>query len=425
MGYHDYVSSTILFAIMVFFIGYLNPLIGSRKLALLFPALFFPSIVLTPPELMPQNFVWQVFALFCISIAFMCCCALFIFPNFASIEIQDRFCFILQGGIVSFDLAMKAMMACHKAEASAYLCELDIILKNILQCHEIIGIKLLFALYEPHSLVRRIFRSHQSVINQHPLSHLQATSSSILWHITCLVDAINKMNYSLYHAQVVEKCRVEFLDVSKKFQNVLECCVNESRDRDSDLQTEGKMTDLIAELKRSCDAAYKSFLDSLMEAEGIAHEASEISSSSIIQQDEYDAKKDMDKDVDKALAGLTSPIHYVSYDKDAHVGPNRITASYFFFHVSELTRSLEHNFCSRPASTPKPFVLAEFLKECYLFFVNYLKSFTLNFHSNCLMGIRMVIIMGIGLIFVELPIMRDRFQQGEREIGCHREVVVN
>jgi hypothetical protein len=114
MGYHDYVSCTVVFMIIAFYMGYTTVAVQSRKMAVILPALLIVNIVQTPDNLLPGTFLWDLIAETYLSCAINVAIALFLFPRYACIEVHDRFNFAMKKNEDILDLLVHAALSNHK-----------------------------------------------------------------------------------------------------------------------------------------------------------------------------------------------------------------------------------------------------------------------------------------------------------------------
>ena len=89
LGYEQYAATAVLIFVTSFYIGTRNSNVQSRKFGLLFPSIFFTTVIATPA--LPATFAWTLYATFLLGLALSLATSLFILPHYAFIELDSRF----------------------------------------------------------------------------------------------------------------------------------------------------------------------------------------------------------------------------------------------------------------------------------------------------------------------------------------------
>jgi hypothetical protein len=402
MGFHDYTSSTILFFITCFWMGYVNPSAATRKIALLLPVVLFVTLVTTPRSYVAQGFMWELLGMSLMSLCVSTAVSLCVFPRFASIETQDRFGYALSRSSEVLELVMSAVLSTHRASAEVFLCEADSIVKNASDSQEAMGVRAFLSQLEPVATLRFIFRNQQILYNKYSPTELAAISGNLGWHLTSVIHAARNMNFNEYHAIGVENLRDEFLDTIFKYQNVIALV-------DCRAQDVERVDQAIEHLKTACDHMFATLSRSLKIADQRTATAAEDSF--------YDGINKKRVDIPSSCQGLDSS----SFDSDAKTGANRLAFSFFLFHISELVQTVENKFHSKSTVTtpvsavsPKPFVtMQDVLHMPVALYLSMFTHYATDYETKTKVALRTAFLMGIGLIFAEVPKMAMKFEQGQ------------
>lgn len=254
MGYHSYTSTCIVFVVVCFWMGYVNPSMGARKIALLLPAVILVTIVNTPNALLTDIFIWEFLEDSFIAVAVDIAISFVLIPRYASFEVTERFHYALRRNADVLELIFNAMLSNHKAESEIYLCEADELLLRLQENQDTIGMRAFVGSYEPVTILRSLFRSKQLVYNQFALSDFQLMNSTMFWHISSLAQAVREINFNEYHANTWSHTRSAFQDIAMKYHAVVVLLGNEQNG--SYVQEPMVINAAIVDLKKSCDHMY-------------------------------------------------------------------------------------------------------------------------------------------------------------------------
>jgi hypothetical protein len=447
VGYHNYLSATLLFFFVTFYIGYTNLSITTRKIVLLLPVVVIPSLLQSPRSAIPPNFIWfllgEMLVASCVSVAVSC----FVFPRYASVELQDRFSFALSKLAQVMELSIQAMMATTQVESQSYLLETESLLKLLYENHDAMVQRNFFSKLEPQYLLRKVFRTHL-VYENHSNLELVGISSTLLWHLYSMVQSVKEMNFHKFHAKITEETNTIFMTIAKKFQTVLHKI-------DSATCSKEEMDLEIQDLLETCDESYKILSLALKEAETLIHKSREDNDNELIH-----VKKEMTETFQELKAKakqfqppetlieeetLESPLPSdseraplkdmkYSFDLDARIGGNRLTFSFFLFHLSETIHYLNSKFHSESetktsqspatvltstnsATVPQKPSLSLFGKLKMIVVVIFTSIYQFHFDDKkeirLKTGLRTAVTLSVALIFIEVPILATKFENGQ------------
>ena len=381
MGFHDYLSSTLVYLLLCFWIGYSNPNIQARKIALFYPGLLFSTIVITPNDVMPWNFTWKL--LLEIFISYFCTLAIsaLFLPRFATIEILDRFEYSLQNSTACFRLVVNAMFSSHRSQAEVFLSQAEALLGNLTENQEAMNARLSLTEYEPSGLLRRLTSQSRRLYSSRSPAELITLSSTLLWHMSCLTEVVGKINFNEYHALAWTASKRAFEEALEQVKAVIDLI---SSDPDPETLSKGMNT-----LTLACDSAYKSLALYLAAAEksksaGNAGGASQ-----------------KNLQIDFSKQGI--------YDIDAPPQSNRLTPSYFLFHFTEFISIIQLKFNANDATkVPAMISPINILHSLQVFY----QRMTSDVHNKVKNGSRSMLLMGVALAFVETPALSRKFENG-------------
>ncbi|CAF3244784.1 unnamed protein product [Rotaria sp. Silwood2] len=213
LSYGHYLAAELLLLILSFLIAYQCTQIQTRKIALLYNAIFFSTIV--NEEKLPILFVFLLLAVFLIGISISIFVSLLVFPLFATIDVENRFNYCLCYFQRMYYLIIQAFLSPDPIAAKVSLSRASIIEDIIRQTLIIMQTRLVEARYEPSRLLQRIFfrkRKHMIDLNIQGLSikfestffmmfSLEQVNllSSLMFHVSSLQLMVNKCQFNEYH----------------------------------------------------------------------------------------------------------------------------------------------------------------------------------------------------------------------------------
>lgn len=417
MGYHDYVSSTILFFCTCFYIGYLYQTIAHRKVALILPIVYYVTIVNTPTDVLQENFVWEVLAVVLMGLCVDMAVTLFIFPRFACLECQDRFSYSLARNEEVLELAMKAMFSNHRANAEVFLCEANAIIAQINANQEMMYTRSAIANWEPIGWVRYVYRSKQTLFNSYSIPDLTQISAYLTWHSTATAHAAAHMNFNEFHSAVADLCRDSFLNAEAQYKTLIRLLRSRSHNKE-------QINQQIEELKKALDHMHAKLSESYRAADkvitGKEPASPVLSGKHSMTSDEAESINSITVTSDD---GNSVPL----FDGDSKKESNRLTFSYWLFHMSELIQTVENKFWTNEeghiASTysvksggSKTTNYKMFLSIATLpvtIVVDFWTDFVKDWQSKLRTGLQTAVLLGVGLIFAEVPSMTRKFENGQ------------
>eukprot|EP01036_Dinobryon_divergens_P024891 gene24891-33383_t len=428
MSYHDYLSATLLFAMLAFIIGFVNTSIQARKISLVFPAVLFTTIITTPEDQIPDYFVLNLLEVSVWALVIVVLVSITIVPRFACVELHDRLLYSLDCGKAALDLITKAVMASHHAHARIFLSEVRSILTNLEANQAAMAARVPQAAMEPQRLARALYRGSRngSCFQKLTAVELLNLSDALLWHFSSMAKAAGNMNYNEYHGVAADKSRVAFIAVADKFCAVIDLLSNSHKEFDAALDR------TIESLIHALDHAYSVLSDSLKYADAN------------VRLDKLVSGRRGPGSLWVAGKGWTLPVSVntdaenSNFDADASPMSNRMAISFYLFHLSEMvdiiaaafhrskssaqasdsvrTTAVDNNNASQANSSatdaPAPAPTST-SKTLMTVFIDTIKGFVpSDWWGRTMTGLRTVLIIGVALIFVEEPTLSNKFENG-------------
>ena len=112
LGYHDYAPIAVLVFFVVWLMSYRNPAVAQRKIPAVLIVIFFATLCNTPDALLSSTFAFQLLAELMLGVAAALACALVVLPTSAIVEVHRRFLYCLHGVEQTSALTIEAF-ACH------------------------------------------------------------------------------------------------------------------------------------------------------------------------------------------------------------------------------------------------------------------------------------------------------------------------
>lgn len=390
MGYEDYVSSTLFFFLITFIVGFCNPNIAIRKLALILPAIIITTLVTTPREYVSNTFIWNTFGGALIAICVAVAVSLFVLPRFACIEVQDRLTYSVNLSGEIFQLLSLALLSTNAADASDYLCEADSLLDNLKSNQLVINSRVVETLIEPKGLLRKYLRGYQPIYNKLTVREMKDMSSSIVWHLQSAMQAVRQIHFNINHATACARCRDSFQDTYTKYIDLVRLLsIHSSKGP----QNEKAIDEAISILLRSCDRTSADMAAGLANADA-------------------DEKKGNDPENTTTIPA-DNPSLSIDFDPMASSNHNGMTFSFYLFHVGEMIKLVSNKASSQPLPPEFKPVAPEVVKKPHHSFWTKLKIFFKRHGLEyTITGLRTSLFLGVALVFVEVPYLERKFEQG-------------
>ena len=112
LGYHDYAPIAVLVFFTVWLTSYRNPAVAQRKIPAVLIVIFFSALCNTPDALLSSVFAFQLLAELMLGVATALACALVVLPTSAIVEVHRRFLYCLYGVEQTTALTIAAFV-CH------------------------------------------------------------------------------------------------------------------------------------------------------------------------------------------------------------------------------------------------------------------------------------------------------------------------
>ena len=161
MGYQDYMSATLFYVLIMFCIGFANPQLKSRRIALFLPAILFTVLVTTPSQFIPSDLVWICLKQSMVGLAVALAVSIVILPRYACVELQDRFTYALALTAEACEAATVAMLSTRKTISVGLLLDAEVIMDNLKSNQSIMNERTFQSTLEPRQLIRKLYRGKQ------------------------------------------------------------------------------------------------------------------------------------------------------------------------------------------------------------------------------------------------------------------------
>ena len=148
---------------------------------------------------LPKVFVFLLLELFLIGMGIAICVSLFIFPLFATIDIENRFNYCLKNLQRMYYFLIQAFLSRNEMDAKISLSRAAIIEQMIHQTMIAIQPRITEAEYEPSRLLQKIFYRKRRHIIDLDIQKQSNLLSSLMFHISSLQLMINQCKFSDYH----------------------------------------------------------------------------------------------------------------------------------------------------------------------------------------------------------------------------------
>lgn len=175
---------------------------------------------------MDSRFVWRLLGEIFVSIALSIGVSLFVLPRFACLEVLDRASYSISYSHKTFELVILAMKSTHRSHTETYLCEADAIMKFVHENQSIIGTRAFQSTPEP-PYVRKLFRSKQEYFRNKTEYELVIVSAQLMWHASAMIQAVHKISFNEYHADVYNVCGDSFTELLHALSALAEDLAND------------------------------------------------------------------------------------------------------------------------------------------------------------------------------------------------------
>ena len=373
MGYHSYASCTVFFLLSSFVVGFMNPSVTSRKMAMVLPIILFGTIVSTPSQLVGRTFAWWVFAEFLLAEAVVLLVSLMFFPRFAAVEVIQRFEFSLKNSADAFTLITQAMCVAHKTEADIHLLEAEHILSNLTANQQDMAKRLPLISYEPVFCIFMIYGRSRPCYSRLSPQAMATLSSDLLLLLKAMLTGVRQMYFNKFHAESYARSAQAFREVCAKMSAAVGCLTSP--------HDETAVDEALRCLIVACDYAYFDFVHGIQRA--------------------IDSIDHGDPAPQAKNCGIPT-----TYDIEAPARLNRLASGYFLFHFTELVETFSAIQHCEKAVVP-------FISGGWLPSIRDMKQyFTTATETKLKTGLRTVFLMGVGICFIEIPVLAAKFENG-------------
>lgn len=304
-----------------------------------------------------------------------------------------------------------------------------------------------------------IFCRHQAAFNKLPIYELTGTSSSLLMHVSSMVHAVRDIHFHQFHAEAARESKDAFLKVTHHVRKVTKILGNRWQVHDLE-----QINEEIRAMQDACNEAYHTLglslktADMKIKAQSRNETSEDAAAENLLKKNAtfgFTVATDSNKDtysvqsymapvateatvvgkpavVEGKASGeskgdgisdnqhLTEQIEY--YDIDASKKGNRLPFSFMLFHFSEYLQTIENKF-STDLSKPAPSLsivqrLQLWLNVCLImplqgFIGMQMAYYSVDHYNKILTGLRTALLMGVALIFVQVPALAEKFEQGQ------------
>ena len=254
LSYHNYLAGELLLLLSSFCISYKCPKLQTRKLSLWFNATFFVTII--NAQEVRWTFVFELLANFLLGSLIVLLVSMFIFPLFATCDIENRvnYCLLHLDQMQTF--VLQAFLCQDQIAASISLARAKIIERRIR--HTIIQIRerLVQAQLEPSRLFQWFFNRQQIHIIDLTIDEEEDLISNLLFHVCSLQAMVKQCLFNRYHNDLIEKLQSNYSQLISSQSKIISAFVSPSSiTRETFID---HLTDLQTVIK-SLNSAYKQF----------------------------------------------------------------------------------------------------------------------------------------------------------------------
>ena len=329
----------------------------SRKLSLWFNAIFFVTII--NEEKVRSTFAFELLADFLLGMSVALVVSIFIFPLFATFDIENRFnyCLLHLDQMQSF--VLQAFLCQDRTAARVSLARASIVERRLRDTMNGMRTRLLEARFEPAWILQRIFNRRGKHIIDLPIEERVDLITTLMFHVCSLQAMVNQCLFNKYHNDLVDELETNISELISRQSIVISGLISPS------LITREVFIDHLTNLQtvlNSLNSAYK---------EVRLHRIEEVLQSGIKTQSE-----------------------------------DHLSHTFFFFQLGAIVRLLSK--ASVINSTPDTLKSIKREKKS---FKDYCK-FQFD-GSRILSAVKSMLIIGVGSIFVMVPSLANTFANGQ------------
>ncbi|CAF1360199.1 unnamed protein product [Adineta steineri] len=224
--YYHYLLSEFFYLFTSLIISYQCTQIPTRKLSLLFNSLFFVTII--NQKNLPKFFAFQLLEIFLIGILISILISLFIFPLFATFDIENRFNYCLLHLQHMYHLIIQAYLCQDQISAKIFLSRAHIIEKMIRKTMITTQSRFDETYYEPSRLLQKLFNRRRRYIIDLDLQDQQDLICSLILHICSLELLVKQCNFNEYHNNCMNELKSSLLNLSRCQSLFISCLIPHS-----------------------------------------------------------------------------------------------------------------------------------------------------------------------------------------------------
>ncbi|CAF4795230.1 unnamed protein product, partial [Rotaria sp. Silwood2] len=224
--YHHYMLNEFFYLLSSLIISYKCRKIPTRKLSLLFNTLYFVTIV--NKNQIPKFFSFELLEEFIIGIFLSISVSLFIFPLFATFDIENRVNYCLYHLQQMYHLVIQAFISEDHITANVLLSRAHIIEKMIRKTMITTQSRFSDTNYEPSRLLQIIFNRKRRFIIDLTIQEQEDLTTSLMLSICSLKLLVKQCSFNKYHYDCVNQLKTSLVNLSSSQSLFISCLIPHS-----------------------------------------------------------------------------------------------------------------------------------------------------------------------------------------------------
>ena len=261
----------------------------------------------------------------------------------------------------------------HRTEANILLLEADLILSHLTANQQDMARRLPLLHFEPSSIILKLCYDKHPCYSRMSAQKMTNLSSDLLLLVKAMVTGVREMTFNKFHTESYTRSSTAFLDVCAKMDHL----INRLTHSHDEFEVDEALGDLII----SRDLAFSELVQGIQ-----------------IALFSYE-------DEDRQGTAFSSVIP-TTYDVEAPVRFNRLASGYFLFHFSEVIETIKGSLIRDQSDDPIDLKISQFLLSSLV------EHYLSDIKARLKTGFRTVLLMGVGLCFIEVPVLASKFENG-------------
>ncbi|CAF1032359.1 unnamed protein product [Adineta steineri] len=225
--YHNYPIGIVLILSSSFCISYMCKTFQTRKLTLLFNALFFLTIF--NKEKVQSKLAFQLVANYIIGMFVAVLASMLIFPLFATFDIENRVNYCLLHIDQMHQFVLQAFLCEDEIKAQVSLARARVVERRLHKTMSQMRTRLLDEIHlEPSRLLQRICRRRKKTITHLNIKEQADLVISLMFHVCSLQSMTNQCLFNKYHKNLVEKLQSNFIEFTACQSKVISALISPS-----------------------------------------------------------------------------------------------------------------------------------------------------------------------------------------------------